>query len=115
MQVEREDDDLLVIEISSCHGSYEVSITDVLENAGSFTSDKDLEIFEQKRDGKRVIYVHNLKSSVYYLTVRAKMPDFICQLKYKHMNKNKKNKINNLQNNNQTKEELPKQCGNNLA
>ena len=115
LQVEREDDDLLVIEISSCHGSYEVSITDVLENAGSYTSDKDLEIFEQTRDGKRVIYVHNLKSSVYYLTVRAKMSDFICQLKYKHMNRNKKNKINNLLNNNQTKEELPKQCGNNLA
>ena len=34
LRVENEDDDLLIIEISTCLGNYEISITDVLENAG---------------------------------------------------------------------------------
>ena len=115
LRLENKDDDLLVIEISSCSGHYEISVTDVLENIGEKNTDKDLEIIEKNRNGKKVIYIPNLKSKVYYLTVRAKMSDYICQLKYnnllgKNSNKNKFNTLTNSVNNT-----IPKECGNDLV
>ena len=107
LQVEREDDDILVIEISSCHGRYELSITDILDKAGLPTSNKELEQYEYDRDGKKVIYLHNLKSKVYYLTVKAKMSDIFCQLRHKA--------LFSPFNKNTTKDNIPKDCGNNLA
>jgi hypothetical protein len=89
LRLQNKDDDLLVVEISSCHGQYELSITDILDNAGQKRTDKDLEIIEKNRHGKKVIYIPNVKSKVYYLTVRAKMSDYICELKY--INKNRFN------------------------
>ena len=86
-----------------------------MENIGEKNTDKDLEIIEKNRNGKKVIYIPNLKSKVYYLTVRAKMSDYICQLKYnnllgKNMNKNKFNTLTNSANNT-----IPKECGNDLV
>ena len=111
LRLENEDDDLLVIEISSCKGNYEYSITDVLENAGEEKTDKGLDVIDKTRDGKNVIYVHNIKSKIFYLTIRAKMADFICELRYKNLQKlyRKKKRTN------QTLENIPKECGNNLV
>ena len=108
LRVQDEDDDLLIIEISSCNGGYQASITDDLDNAGSPNSDKDLEIFEQKRDGKNIFYVSNLKSRNYYLTIKSKVSDFMCHLK----NKYQKLIFGKNKNTNVTEE---KECSNNLA
>ena len=124
LRVDNKDDDLLIIEISSCKGAFEISVTDVLDNAGQTQSDKDLEVIKKYRNGKTVIYITNLKSNVYYLTVRAKMDDFICELKYKNvLTRNRLKKRNKLigknknKDNNDTKSDvqIPKECGNNLV
>ena len=107
LQVEN-DDDILVIEISSCKGSYETSITDILDNAGLPNNDKEIDIFEEEKDGKKTIYVNNLKSTTYYLTIKSKISDFICRLRQKHLKKDKRGKFNK----NETS--IPKECGNNL-
>ena len=110
LQVENKDDDILTIEISSCFGDYEYSITDSLEKAGEPKSSKDLHIIEENRYGKKIIIVNNIKSKIYYLTVFSKMNDIICKLKYQNLYfRNallKKKKMN---------ETLPRECGNNLS
>jgi len=112
LRVQEPGDDLLVIEISSCLGNYELSITDILDNAGDEKSDKDIEVIEKKMNGKKVIYVPNLKSKVYYLTIRAKMNDVLCQIKFGAKNRRKylgKDRYN------LTNDEIPKECANNLV
>jgi hypothetical protein len=115
LRVENEDDDLLIIEISSCTGSYEISVTDILDNAGEEKTDKDIDLFQKDRDGKKIIYIHNLKSKVYYLTVRAKMDDFICQLRFGNKSPFYQKGRKNKKTFNETKEEIPKECSNNLV
>ncbi len=120
LRVEDKEDDLLIIEISTCNGNYEYSITDALDNAGEPKTDKDIDIIPKDRQGKKVLFVTNLKSKVYYLTIRAKMSDFVCQIKYgnkktnifnrKNRNKNKNKKILN-----ETKVQIPKECNNDLS
>ena len=107
LRVQNEEDDVLIIEISSCKGSYEVIITDSLENAGSpNVSSKDLDIFEENKNGKRTIYVSHLESRNYYLTIKAKLSDFICRLRQRHFN------ILNMHKN--LKKDNSNECGNNL-
>ena len=122
LRVDNKDDDLLVIEISSCKGAYEISVTDVLDNAGEKKTDKDLDVIKKYNNGKNVIYVNNLKSNIYYLTVRAKMDDFICELKYKNsrLRKRFKNRFKIGRNKNKESDlpsdiQIPKECGNNLV
>ena len=122
LYIQNEDDDVLIIEISSCYGSYQASITDILDNAGQPNSDKDLDIFEQNRDGKKVIYVSNLKSKTYYLTIRAKISDYMCHLKYKHLyyrdHPKEKYKMFNRgfnQTNDEFSKNMPKECSNDLS
>ena len=115
LQVQRDTDDILIIEISSCLGSYDVSITDVLENAGSPTNEKDLDIFENNKDGKRTIYVNNLKSSTYYLTIRAKISDFICKLRYNNIHNRYRHYPFHKNSTKDKEEDIPKECGNNLV
>ena len=115
LQVQRDTDDILIIEISSCLGSYDVSITDVLENAGSPTNEKDLDIFENNKDGKRTIYINNLKSSTYYLTIRAKISDFICKLRYNNIHNRYRHYPFHKNSTNDKEEDIPKECGNNLV
>ena len=110
LQVENDDDDVLVIEISSCKGHYEASITDILDNAGLPNKDKDIDIFEEEKDGKKTIYVNNLKSTTYYLTIKSKVEDFICRLRQRHYNLKHGIDINKKGNDTQ----FPKECGNNL-
>jgi hypothetical protein len=108
LRVQNEDDDVLIIEISSCYGSYHSSITDVLENAGLPESDKDLDIFEIGKDGKKTFYITNLKSKTYYLTIRSKISDFLCYLRNKHFHP-LNNPKESLKNN------FTKECSNDLA
>jgi hypothetical protein len=112
LHVQNVDDDVLIIEISSCHGSYQASITDILDNAGSPTSDKNLEIFDQNIDGKTILYVSNIKSKTYYLTIRSKISDYICHLrnKFNFLKKNLGDKNNVNKTNNDGKE-----CSNDLS
>ena len=121
LRVEDKEDDLLIIEISTCNGNYEYSITDALDNAGEPKTDKDIDVIPKDRQGKKVLFVTNLKSKIYYLTIRAKMADFVCQIKYgnrktnlfnnrKNRNKNKNKKISN-----ETKVQIPKECNNDLS
>ena len=121
LRVEDKEDDLLIIEISTCNGNYEYSITDALDNAGEPKTDKDIDVIPKDRQGKKVLFVTNLKSKIYYLTIRAKMADFVCQIKYgnrktnlfnnrKNRNKNKNKKILN-----ETKVQIPKECNNDLS
>ena len=112
LRVQNPEDDLLVIEISSCRGSYEISVTDVLENAGQEKTDKDLEITKRERDGKTVIYISDVKSKIYYLTIKAKMTDFICELFHR---KKKHNKLGPKKNINQSNEIIPNECASNLV
>ena len=105
----KKNDDTLVVEISSCRGNYEISVADILENAGESKTDKEIEIFEQKKDGKNTIYISNLKSSTYYLTVKAKISDYICQVRINHL----KRIIGKGNITNEDFGKLP--CGNNLV
>ena len=107
----KDNDDILVVEISSCKGNYEISVTDILENAGQSKTDKEIEVFEQKKDGKNTIYITNLKSSTYYLTVKAKLIDLICRIRYNHLYK-----AGNFANRTNIFEDFDKfPCGNNLV
>ena len=65
--------------------------------------------------GKKVIYVPNLKSKVYYLTIRAKMSDILCQIKYRSKYRFKNFGKNRFKNLNETDDEIPKECANNLV
>ena len=116
LRVQNEGDDLLIIEISACNGNYEYSITDALDNAGEPKTDKDIEVIEKNRQGKKVLFITNLKSKIYYITIRAKMADFICQLRYGNRKRDTfKRKNRNKKTLNETKVEIPKECNNNLA
>ena len=114
LKVENDDDNIIVVEINSCKGQYEISITDILDNAGLPKTDKDIEFFEDNRDGKRTIYITNLKSNIYYLTVRAKMDDIFCQIRYDHLKRQKFN-INEYLKKGSADENAVKECGNNLV
>ena len=108
LRVQNDEDDMLVIEISTCKGNYKVSVTDILENAGLINVDKDIEITEQQKDGKRTIYITNLKSKTYYLTIKAELSDILCQIRNKML-------IGKININKTEEENILKDCGNNLV
>ena len=73
----RSKDDVLIIEISSCSGDYEYSLS---ENLATYYEDptlKTVKTYDRKKNGRHTITVIDLKSKHYYLTVRAK-PDSQC-------------------------------------
>ena len=65
LQVQRDTDNILVIEINSCLGSYDDSISDVLENAGSSTNEKDLDIFDNYKNGKTSYFLLILRHEIF--------------------------------------------------
>ena len=71
LHVENPNHDVLVIEISTCLGYYEINIQKEIitkENVNKPTLP-----YEQFNDkGKKIIYIENLKSKHYYLNVRSK-------------------------------------------
>ena len=80
LTVENPKHDVMVIEISSCLGYFELNIQEVLitkDNIGK----KSIEFTRTNQKGKNIIYLENLKSKHYYLSVRPKGHQFHCKLR----------------------------------
>ena len=71
--------DLLIIEISSCEGQYEINIQEELINKENLNKDS-IHYSETEYNGKKTIYIENIKSKHYYLSVKSKRDKFICKL-----------------------------------
>jgi hypothetical protein len=73
--------DIMVIEISSCQGEYSFKIQDHLITG--VNTDVSVNYYDKKENGKHTIYVDNLKSSSYYLSIEARESDITCKMKNK--------------------------------
>ena len=71
--------DIMVIEISSCSGEYSFKIQDHF--ISGVNNDVSVNYYEKKENGKHSIYINNLKSNIYYLSIEANENDVICKLK----------------------------------
>ena len=71
--------DIMIIEISSCGGEYSFKIQDHF--ISGVNNDVTLNYYEKKENGKHTIYIKNLKSNIYYLSIEANEDDFICKMK----------------------------------
>lgn len=80
ININNKKDQILIIEISSCYGYYKMHLTDKI-NTISDKIIKEIKYVEKRINGKHIIYVHDLKSKHYYLTITAKESDFLCKLK----------------------------------
>ena len=92
LTIENPKHDVLIIEISTCNGNYEINIQENLiikENV----NEKSIKYNEINYNGKKIIVVENINKKHYYLSVKSKRNGRLC-------------KIMNIP------EEL---CGNNLA
>jgi len=69
----------MIIEISSCGGEYSFKIQDHF--ISGVNNDVTLNYYEKKENGKHTIYIKNLKSNIYYLSIEANEDDFICKMK----------------------------------
>ena len=58
---------IMVIEISSCSGEYSFKIQDHF--ISGVNNDDSLDYYEKKENGKHSIYINNLKSNIYYLSI----------------------------------------------
>ena len=79
MTCENPNHDILVIEISTCNGQYEINIQEELITKDNFNS-KSIQYTENEYKGKKVIYIENIKSKHYYLSVRSKRSKFWCKI-----------------------------------
>ena len=73
--------DIMVIEISSCSGEYSFKIQDHF--ISGINNDVTVNYYEKKENGKHSIYINNLKSNIYYLSIEANENDIICKMKNK--------------------------------
>ena len=71
--------DIMVIEISSCSGEYSFKIQDHF--ISGINNDVTLNYYEKKEHGKHSIYINNLKSNIYYLSIEANENDIMCKMK----------------------------------
>ena len=71
--------DVMVIEISSCSGEYSFKIQDHF--VSGVNNDVSVDYYEKKENGKHSIYINNLKSKIYYLSIEANENDVICKMK----------------------------------
>ena len=69
MLKKKSEDDLMVIEISSCQGDFDYKITDDISGNGDIAVDKIDSSMVSSNNGRKVIHVHNLKNNDYYLSV----------------------------------------------
>ena len=79
LTVEKPDHDIMVIEISSCFGYFDLSIQEELitkDNLGK----KSIDFTQTNEKGKNIIYLEDLKSKHYYLSVRPKGNKFYCRM-----------------------------------
>ena len=82
--------DIMVIEINRCnYGGYQILLTDEL-----ITKDmkdvKQIKYEENRTRGKHTITVYNLENKHYYLSIKAKMNDFLCRTIGRSRNKDTK-------------------------
>ena len=70
---------IMVIEISSCSGEYSFKIQDHF--ISGVNNDDSLDYYEKKENGKHSIYINNLKSNIYYLSIEANENDVLCKMK----------------------------------
>ena len=71
LNIENLDHDVLVIEISTCIGNYEINIQDEIITKENLNKPGiSYELFNDK--GKRIMYIYNIKKKHYYLNVRSK-------------------------------------------
>ena len=68
MLKKKKDDDLMIIEISSCQGDFDYELTNDISGNGDMKVEK-VEASMKQSNGKKVISVSNLKNSDYYLSV----------------------------------------------
>ena len=71
--------DIMIIEISSCSGQYSFKIQDHLITGAN--TDVSVNYYDKHENGKHTIYIDNLKSNVYYLSIEARESDFACKMK----------------------------------
>ena len=76
---ENPDHDVMVIEIYTCTGYYEINIQEELitkDNLGK----RSVKFTETNEKGKRAIYIEKLKNKHYYLSIKPKGSSFLCQI-----------------------------------
>ena len=71
--------DIMIIEISSCSGQFTFKIQDHLITG--VNTDVSVPYEDKIEYGKHTIYVENLKSNIYYLSIEARESDFDCKMK----------------------------------
>ena len=71
--------DIMIIEISSCSGEYSFKIQDHLITG--VNNDVSVNYYDKHENGKHTIYVDNLRSSSYYLSIEARESDLACKMK----------------------------------
>ena len=71
--------DLLVIEISTCLGHYEINIQEELITKDNLNK-PSIKYVETDDNGKKTIYIENIKSKHYYLSIKSKRDSFICKI-----------------------------------
>ena len=81
--------ELLVIEISSCNGGYDLYLYNKLPKEEAKIDKKNIVQFSENiGHGKHILYATDLKSKHYYLSVTARESDFICKLRQRIYGKN---------------------------
>ena len=71
--------DIMVIEISTCVGHYEINIQENLITKDNFEN-KSITYTETDENGKKVIYINDLQYKHYYLSVKTKGNLYFCKL-----------------------------------
>jgi hypothetical protein len=72
--------DIMIIEISTCTGNYEINIQEELitkDNLGK----KEVKFTDTNEKGKRTIYIEKLKNKHYYLSIKPRGSSFLCQIR----------------------------------
>jgi hypothetical protein len=70
--------DIMVIEISTCTGYYEINIKEELITKDNFNQN-GIKYTEVNNKGKKVIYIEGLKSKHYYLSIKSLGMRFFCK------------------------------------
>ena len=78
LTVENPNHDMLIIEISSCVGQYQINIQEQLITKENLNKDS-IKYNEMNYKGKKVIYIENIKSKQYYLSVRSQRNKIFCK------------------------------------
>ena len=73
----KKDDNLMVIEISSCQGEYDYSLTDTISSSQEISKENNVHSNQIESLGKKTIFVKNLNKNEYYLYIWGTKSDDI--------------------------------------